>query len=153
MNEYQYRLIGRLLAFIGMLILLFPIFIISVWFLWYDSVYIPQLLEILILAGLVLLGLIVASSGVIIHRRFREIGPFLTKDGEPIHSGNVWKKGTEPGLFLTSCERVVSIYQDSRETAHVGYRTVIAKRATCSDCNLRKGRAILDSVPYGRGGA
>ena len=83
-------------------------------------------------------------------RRFRKTKPFLAKDGEPIHSGKNWKKQSESGLFLTSCGRVVSINQESRATAHVGYRLVTAERATCKECNIREGKAVMDRVAHGR---
>jgi hypothetical protein len=133
-----------------MVILLFPIGFISYWTGYPGAPIIPQLSDILMLCGLTLLGFIVIYSGVIIYRMFREMRPFLAKGGEPIHSASVWKKGIESGLFLTSCERVVSINQASRATAHVGYRLVPAERATCSECNLREGKAILDRVAHER---
>lgn len=82
-------------------------------------------------------------------RRFRNTKPYLTKDGESIHSGKPWKKQSESGLFLISCGRVVSINQESKATAHVGYKIVPAKRATCKDCNIRQGKAVLDRVRHG----
>jgi len=150
MKKVLFRLIGWVLVFIGMTILLFPLAIISYWIGNPGDMINPQPSEIFILTGFPLLGFIVIYSGVIIYRRFRETRPFLAKGGEPIHSAIVWKKGTESGLFLTSCERVVSINQASRATAHIGYRLVPAERATCSDCNLREGRAILDKIAHDR---
>ena len=150
MNKNHYRFIGKVLAIIGMIILfLFPIVILMNWTYPGGSI-VPQPSDILILAGFMLFGFILTSSGMIIHRRFKGMQPFLAKGGEPIHSVTVWKKGSESGLFLTSCERVVSINQDSRATAHVGYRLVPAKRATCSECTLREGKAALDSFAHGR---
>jgi hypothetical protein len=152
MIEGIYRLLGKALAVIGALILFFPIFILIYWFGENPGGYIPQLFDFAILAGFAILGIITAYSGLKIYGRFRETGPFLAKDGEPIHSGKIWKKGTESGLFLTSCGRVVSTNQESRETGHVGYRIVPAKQATCSDCTLSEGKAVLDSVAHSRDG-
>ena len=145
MNEYQYRLIGKVLSFFGIIILLFPIIAFFSWIQWSGfPAAIPDPSNILIIALFLLFGFIIAFYGATIQSKFREIRPFLTRDGEPIHSGKIWKKESESGLFLTSCECVVSINQESRETANVGYRIVSAKRATCSDCIRREGRAILD---------
>ncbi|TFH07204.1 MAG: hypothetical protein E4H14_09010 [Candidatus Thorarchaeota archaeon] len=152
MIQGVYRLFGTALAVIGAFILFFPIFILIYWFGENLGGYIPQLFDFTILAGFAILGIITAYSGLKIYGRFREIGPFLAKDGEPIHSGKIWKKGTESGLFLTSCGFMVSINQESKETGHVGYRIVPAKQATCSDCILREGKAILDSVAHSKDG-
>ena len=142
MNEVHYRIIGWALTLIGIAILLSPIFFI---------VIAPQLLLILvdtvfISIGFYFLGLTVTCSGMIILRRFRKVQLFLTKGGEPIHSAEVWKKGTESGMYLTSCGRVVSINQSSEGTAHVGYKLATAQRTTCRDCSLREGRAIIRSA-------
>jgi hypothetical protein len=75
---------------------------------------------------------------------------YLTKPDEPIHFGKPWRSESEPGLFLTSCELVVSINDASEETTHIGYRLIAAKHATCSDCIKREGRDILESVQYHR---
>jgi hypothetical protein len=148
MKARLYRIIGKGLAIIGIPTLLISIYgVIAA--VSYTGEYGPLPSDILILPVFVLLGISMTCSGVIILRRFREVVPFLAKAGEPIHSGSIWKKGSESGLFLTSCERVVSINQESRATAHVGYRIVSAERATCSDCVLREGRAILDRVEHG----
>jgi hypothetical protein len=135
MNEYHYRLVGKALTYIGMMILLSPFF-----------PFLPSYVvsDILTYTGFLFLGFIMACSGVIIHRRFREMMPFLTKSGESIHSGKTWKKGSESGLFLTSCERVVSINPESRETTDVGYRLVSAEGSTCRGCNMRAGRILLE---------
>jgi len=146
----KYSLLGRGIAFIGVVIFLFPIAVITYWIGGNPEGYILQPFDIPILAVFGILGLILAYSGAIIHRRFAVIGPFLTKDGELIHSGKAWTKGTESGLFLTSCGRVVSINQTSRETAHIGYRVVTASYVTCNDCNLKEGGAIMDTVRHGR---
>ncbi|MGY5881519.1 MAG: hypothetical protein RTV31_14805 [Candidatus Thorarchaeota archaeon] len=146
----RYSLVGRGLAFIGVVIFLFPIVVLSYWIGGNPGEYILQPFDIPILAGFGILGLVMAYSGLIINRRFAVIGPFLTKDGESIHSGKVWTKSSESGLFLTSCRRMVSTNQTSRETAHIGYRVVTASHATCNDCNLREGGAIMDTVRHGR---
>lgn len=78
-------------------------------------------------------------------RTFKEMRPYLAKAGEPIHSGRTWKKESESGLFLTSCERVVSTNLESRETVEVGYRLVSTEGPTCRDCSIRAGRVILES--------
>ena len=132
MNEYLYRLIGRLLVYIGIIILLLP--------------FIALYSTILIFSSCLLFGFIITFSGATILSKFRETKPFLTKSGEMIHSGRVWNKGSESGLYLTSCERVVSINQESEETAHVGYRLVAAKRATCRDCILSEVKTIMDKT-------
>jgi len=155
MIEEVYRLLGKALGVIGAFIVFSPIFLLIYWFGFlpssgYSSGYIPQLFEVVMLAWFVILGIIIAYSGMIINKRFPNIEPFLTKDGAPIHSGWVWKKGSESGLFLTSCGIVLSINQESRATAHVGYRIVGAKRATCSDCILEEGRIILDAQAHKR---
>jgi len=146
----KYCLVGRGIAFIGVAIFLFPIAVLTYWIGGNPGEYILQPFDIPILAAFGILGLIMICSGLIINRRFLVIGPFLTKDGEPIHSGKIWMKGTESGLFLTSCGCVVSINQTSRETAHTGYRVVTASHVTCNDCSLREGGAIMDTVRHGR---
>lgn len=149
MSDYHYRIMGKVLAFIGMITFLFSISGLTYWVGQTDAIF-TNLSTILILTGITLLGFTVACSGVIIYNRFREMKPHLSKGGEPIHSGEIWKKGTESGLFLTTCGLVVSINQESRETAHVGYRITSTQRTTCSDCVLREGRVILDAVSYRR---
>ena len=142
MREHLYSLLGKVLAFVGVIIVLFPILIF--WIIWNNEDYL-QLLAILMFIEIASLGIGITTIGVVIHKRFRETEPFLAKEGEPIHSGRVWMKKAESGLFLTSCGLVVSINQESGETAYVGYRLVPAKRATCIDCTQRKGREILDA--------
>ncbi|TFG29105.1 hypothetical protein EU528_10195 [Candidatus Thorarchaeota archaeon] len=93
-----------------------------------------------------ILGLIMVGSGLIINRKFRERESFLTKGGGPIHSARIWKKGNEQGLYLTTCEIIVSINQESKATGNVGYSIVPAKHVTCSECNIKTGKAILDAV-------
>lgn len=94
--------------------------------------------------GIFLIGIVVAYSGLFILRTYAVTTPFLTKDGEPIHSAKQWSRGSEPGLFLTSCGLVVSINQESAETAHVGYRIIKSTGATHRECVEREGKEILD---------
>jgi len=153
MIEGVYRLFGKALGVIGAFILFFFIFMLIYWFGFPatpSSRYIPQLFDFIMLAWFAILGIIIAYGGMIINKRFPKIEPFLTKDGAPIHSGRVWKKGSESGLFLTSCGIVLSINQTSRRTSHVGYRLVGAKYATCSDCILGEGKVILDAQVHKR---
>lgn len=114
--------------------------------------YIPELFEeyIIILAGFAIIGFAMILGGGNIQRRFGEREPFLANNGGPIHSGRAWKKGTEAGLFQTSCGLVVSTNHESGVTTHVGYRIVPAKRVTCEDCAQRRGRAILDASSFRR---
>jgi hypothetical protein len=100
----------------------------------------------LVFVGFLPLGLILTCSGAIIRGRFSEKNPFLTKDGEPIHSGKPWYKGSESGLYLTSCGLVVSVNEESEDTAHVGFRIVPAKHATHRDCIVQDGGEVLDGV-------
>ena len=146
MNEGHYRLIGTVLTCIGVIVFLTPISAFITGIANPNGPFFPPLSVIPILTGFILLGFIMTYGGVNILRRFRKVRPFLTKGGEPIHLAEVWKKGTELGLYLTSCGKVVSINQVSKGTAHVGYRIVTTKDTTCRDCSLREGRAILDSV-------
>ncbi|TFH09704.1 MAG: hypothetical protein E4H14_03925 [Candidatus Thorarchaeota archaeon] len=152
MTEGVYRVLGKLLAVIGVFILFFPIILLIYWVVGNPGGYFLQLFDIAILTGFTMLGIITTHSGIKIYKKFREIGPFLAKNGDPIHSGKIWKKGAESGLFLTSCGRVVSTNQESKETGHVGYRIVPAKQATCSDCVIGEGKAILDSIALNRDG-
>ncbi len=99
------------------------------------------------------LGIILTSVGVIIRRRYREGIVYLIKDGESIHSGYPWYKGTEPGLYLTSCGLLVSINQESIDTAHVGYKIVSTNRATHKECVQNEGKAIIDGVALRSDGA
>ncbi len=139
MNEYHFRLIGKALAFTGTVILISPILMphLTSWSA-HPSIY--RIYDVFLL-----LGIICACSGVIILRTFKEMRPYLVKAGEPIHSGRAWKKESESGLFLTSCERVVSTNLESRETLDVGYRLVSAEGPTCRDCSMRAGRVLLES--------
>ena len=143
MRRYFYSLFAKILAFIGAVVLFVPILFYL--FAWSMSGYVPQLFDILILAGSTIFGFTIILGGGIIQRRLGEVEPFLANNGGPIHSGRVWKKGTESGLFQTWCGLLVSTNHESGATTHVGYRIVPAKRATCKDCAQRKGREILDA--------
>ncbi len=148
MIEYLLRLIGKGLVISGMAILLFSIpalgYSIILPF-WITGEYGPSIADILHFMVFFLIGIIVTYSGVNILRRFEEKTLFLTRDGESIHSGRAWKKESESGLFLTSCERVVSTNLESRETVDVGYRLVSAEGLTCRDCSMKAGRILLES--------
>ncbi|MFX1483894.1 MAG: hypothetical protein ACFFCP_11995 [Promethearchaeota archaeon] len=96
------------------------------------------------------LGFMLTLGGEIIRIKFREIILFLTKDGESIHSGRPWYKGSESGLFLTSCGLVVSINEESDATAHVGYTIIQSEHATHRDCAVNEGKAVLDKYAHGR---
>ncbi len=149
MREYFYSLIAKILAFIGGTIFFVPI--LFYFFGWTMVGYIPDDLfeeHIIILAGCAVLGFAMILGGGNIQRRFGVRESFLANNGGPIHSGRVWKKGTESGLYQTSCGLVVSASHDSAATAHVGYRIVLAERTTCKDCAQREGRVILDANVY-----
>ncbi len=145
MCAYRGGSFGKVLFWIGVLIVLVPILFLLFWFGGSPREYILQLSDYIVLAWFLVLGLITSIGGFVIHRRFRDIGFFLIKDGEPMHLGEVWMRGNEKGLFVTSCGLMVSINNESEETAYVGYRIVTAKQATCVDCVKRKGREILDA--------
>ena len=147
----KYRSIGEGVAISGLLMVLIPVYFILYWMRLGPVVYASQWSNVISLEIIAILGFFMISIGLIVNRPIREMETFLAKGGGPIHSCKIWKKGTESGLFLTTCELVLSINQESRETGHVGYRIVPAKRATCSDCSKRKGKVILDSVAKRRG--
>ncbi|TET08690.1 MAG: hypothetical protein E3J86_10205 [Candidatus Thorarchaeota archaeon] len=147
MKERIYREYGGLLTVVGLLMLLVHTMIVGYWY--SNPIIISRLYNdprTTIVLGFLPLGIILTCSGVIIRTRFREGNQFLIKDGGLIHSGNPWYEGFESGLFLTSCGLVVSINQESKSTAHVGYRIVSAKRATHTACVVKEGRAVLDMV-------
>jgi hypothetical protein len=151
MRESFYRVGSKAIALVGLVLFFGPILVfLSVWAnvgLTPDPNFIAFLA---FLAGYAFPGFVLTCIGVIIYKRYREIQPFLAKRGGDIHLGTAWKRGTEPGLFLTTCGLVVSINNDSSETAHVGYRIVHATRATCKECILRRGRAILETQTFRR---
>lgn len=143
------RLIGKGLVIVGFpLLLLLSYAVFSV--LTYTGEYGPLPYEVSLLPPFILLGISMSGIGVILLKRFEERMPFLAKDGGPIHSGKPWKKGSESGLYLTSCGLVVSINKESEETAHVGYMIVPAKRATHRECVEKEGGAILEKHAHGR---
>ncbi|MFW9908961.1 MAG: hypothetical protein ACFFEF_10330 [Candidatus Thorarchaeota archaeon] len=140
MDENFYSLIGGLLVFAGVLFFLIPV---SARILLTGSLYIPSPIPFLVGLGFILAGLGL-KFGLGLKVRLTQV--FLTKEDEPIHSARGWSKGIERDLYLTSCGRVVSINQDSKGTAHVGYGIVAAKRANCRNCCLKEGRKIMDSA-------
>ncbi|MHA1906808.1 MAG: hypothetical protein ACW98Y_05915 [Candidatus Thorarchaeota archaeon] len=146
MSEGYYYQIGKALACIGAMLFLIPVVAFIIGITNPEGPFLPPPSIIPSLTVFIILGLTMIYSGVKILRRFRKMQPFVTKGGEPIHMAEVWKKGTELGLYLTSCGKVVSINQSSEGTAHVGYRLVTTKDTICSACSIKQGRAILDSV-------
>lgn len=144
MNKMRYHLIAEIMAYFGTILFLIPLSAIII------GMAHPYLVVNLspsigpILSGSILLGFIMACVGGSILRGVGKVQLFVTKGGEPIHLAEVWKKGTESGLYLTSCGRVVSINQTSEATAHFGYRIVTAQRTTCRNCSMREGGAIMD---------
>jgi len=146
LKERNTRLLGRTLICIGVLICLIPVSAVIIEFVNFNGAFFQLSSNVRNLIGFIFPGFIVASVGVIVLRGFGKAGIFVTKGGEFIHSAKVWKKGTESGLYLTSCGLVVSINQASEGTAHVGYRIATARGATCRDCRSRDGRIILDSA-------
>ena len=151
MKGHTYRYYGILLVYIGVIMLLTHTIIVM--FLYRNPITFSRLFFTpfgFIIRGFLPLGLILTCSGVIIRNRFSEGNSFLTKDGEPIHLAKPWYQGPESGLFLTFCGLVVSINQESRATAHVGYKIVSANNATHKECIQNEGRAILESVTHGR---
>jgi hypothetical protein len=100
--------------------------------------------------GSFLFGITITYSGMKILGSIEERTPFFTKVGELIHSGETWKRGSELGLYATSCGLVVSTNKESRETAHVGYRIVYANQATCRDCIVVEGKIAMGGSPLRR---
>ncbi|MHA1943885.1 MAG: hypothetical protein ACW96M_05755 [Candidatus Thorarchaeota archaeon] len=151
MKERIYREYGSLLTVVGLTMLLIHTLIFTFSFI--PPIRFPSPFtdpRAAIVFGFLPLGIILTCSGVIIRRRFGGGILFLIKDGEPIHSGKPWYEGFDSGLFLTSCGLVVSIDQESRDTAHVGYKIVAANRATHKECVQNEGRAVLENVSHGR---
>lgn len=143
MKERHFRLIGKIMILIGTMLLFFPLllvflpsYIVHYWF--------SQTPGFLLYSEFLFIGINLILGGAFFQLIFEEKMPFLTKTGEPIHSAKLWTKGLESGLFLTQCERVVSINPESNATAHAGYRLVTAKRPTCSDCRISEGRVLLE---------
>lgn len=143
MKTHLFRLIAKGLIIIGLPLFLFHSYAVFR-VVTYTGEYGPLPSDVVLLPVFLLLDFSIISIGVIILRRYLESLPFLTRDGEPIHSGKSWKKGSEQGLFLTSCGLVVSINQESGSTTHVGYKIITAKRATHRECILKEGGEVLD---------
>ncbi|MFW9925602.1 MAG: hypothetical protein ACFFDM_02425 [Candidatus Thorarchaeota archaeon] len=106
--------------------------------------------DIAALPMFILLDVGMIIIGMILLRRYPEERLFFTKDGEPIHSGKLWNQGSESGLYQTSCGLVLSINQESSETAHVGYKIVKSKGATHGECATKEGREVLEKHAHGR---
>ncbi|MHA1943886.1 MAG: hypothetical protein ACW96M_05760 [Candidatus Thorarchaeota archaeon] len=143
------RLIGKGLIIIGIPLLLLMSY--GLYFAFtYSGEYGPlppsYYSDIAALPVFILLDIGMIIIGMILLKRYQEERLLFIKDGEPIHSGKPWNQGSESGLYMTSCGLVLSINQESRATAHVGYKIVPANRATHKECVQNEGRAILDSV-------
>ncbi len=155
MYQRFFRLVGKILASIGVILLLFPIVVGLFWFAYMNDPYNPPYMYIppegiFTMIGIFSVGFILTSAGMVVLRRYRKVRPFFIKGGGPIHSADAWKKGSESGLFLTSCGFVLSINEESNATAHIGYRIINAERATCRDCALAEGSGILERASHGR---
>ena len=145
-----YRLFGKILMLIGIVLFLFPLSAFSYWIGHPDGIIIPSPTEIAILSLNPAFGFILFYCGYLIHTRFREVPLFLIDQNGLIHSAFEWKKGFETDLYCTLCELVVSTSQTSQETVHVGYKIAIAEAATCKDCCSKKGGAILEAMVHNR---
>jgi hypothetical protein len=148
MRDSFYRVGSKTIALVGLVLFFGPILAFSSQ--WANGGLTLDLNSVVLLAAFAFPGFVLFSIGSITYKKHRTIQPFLAKKGGDIHSGTAWKRGTEPGLFLTTCGLVVSINNDSSATAHVGYTIVHAKRATCKECVLREGRAILEANAFWR---
>ena len=151
MKWRMYRKYGSLLTVTGLVMLIIYTIIATYWSrdpFTFSRLYLDPRRFIII--GYLPLGLILTCSGLIIRGRFSERNQFLAKDGEPIHSGKPWYKGSESGLYLTSCGLLVSTNQESRATAHAGYRIVPTKHATHRECVVNEGSEVLDKYAHGR---
>jgi len=137
--------IGKLVVWIGVFILFLLVLVLMQWYGYPWNDYVPQVSDFIFLGWLLVIGLVTVFGGFAIHKQYRERELYLSKDGEPIHSVEIWKKGHEQGLFVTSCGLVVSTNDESEETAHVGYRTVTARQPTCIECTQRRGKKVLDA--------
>ncbi len=143
MKEHIYRDYGTLLTYIGVTMILTHILAAI-----YSRIYFDP--GAIVILAFLPLGLILIVVGGIVRIKYSKETLFLTKIGEPIHSGKPWYEGFESGLYLTSCGLVVSINQDSQATAHVGYHIVSAKHATHRECVEKEGGAILEKYAHGR---
>ena len=145
------RLFGKALAIIGTLVFLLCGYG-TYSLLSYTGEYGPLPREVALVPLIALLGLSMIAGGVDLLQRYEEPVLLLAKGGGPIHTGEIWKKGTEAGLYLTLCGRVVSINQKSSSTAHVGYKVAFEGQVTCRDCAISEGRVVLESQAHGRKG-
>ena len=149
MVESVYRIMGIIVSCFGAILILQPIGLFLIWFgevnypINPPTVYIsPYGFSVMFL--LFLYGIAVLYSGLHLLKKSTIANPFVTKDGGPIHSAKPWKRDSESGLFLTSCGLIVSINQESKATAHVGYRLVSSKHATHRACVEQEGRLVLE---------
>jgi hypothetical protein len=151
MKDYLYRFIGKGLVISGVGILLFsiPIIGLSIMFRYSGEIGLTTA-DVFSLMMSFLIGIIITYSGMRILGSIEERIPFFTKVGKPIHSGMTWKRKSEPGLYATSCGLVVSTNQESRDTAHIGYRIVYANQATCRDCIAIEGKMSMGGSPLRR---
>ena len=146
MNKARYHLIGKILAYPGTIIMVIPISAIIIGMVHPYLVVNISPSSVPILIGSILFGFIMTCVGVSILRGVGKVRPLVTKGGEPIHLAEVWDKGTESGLYLTSCGKMVSIKQTSETTTHVGYNLVTSQGGTCRDCSVREGGRIMRSA-------
>ena len=151
MKKSLFRLIGKGLAIIGTLVFLFFSYGAYV-VLSYNGEYDPLPQDVALMPFFAFLGLSMIAMGVFLLRRYEKLVPLLTKGGDLIHSGEIWNRGSESGLYLTLCGRVVSINQESSSTAHVGYKVAFEGQVTCRDCAIIEGRVVLESQAHGRKG-
>ncbi|MHA1926100.1 MAG: hypothetical protein ACXABV_15420 [Candidatus Thorarchaeota archaeon] len=151
MKDYLYRLIGKGLVISGVGLLLFSIPIIGFSIVFrYSGEIGPTTADVFSLMMSFLVGITITYSGVRVLGSIEERIPFFTKVGKPIHSGKTWKRGSESGLYATSCGLVLSTNQESRDTAHIGYRVVYANQATCGDCIAIEGKLAMGGSPLRR---
>ncbi|MCK5266033.1 MAG: hypothetical protein KAR03_10540 [Candidatus Thorarchaeota archaeon] len=147
----RYGSIGEITAIIGLVMFFIPVYFALFWMRFNRVVFASQGPDVIFLEIIAILGLFMIGIGLFVNRPKREREIFLAKGGGPIHSCTNWKKGNESGVYLTTCEIIVSINPDSKATGNVGYKIVPAKEATCSDCSTRKGKVLLYSVAKRKG--
>lgn len=150
MKRYLYRVVGKILMLIGIVLFLFPISVFNYWIEHPEGIILPSLSEIIIQSLYPVFGFFLFYSGYLINIRFREKPLYLIDRKGIIHSAFEWKKGNETGLYCTLCERIASVNQTSQETAYAGYKIAIAKTATCRECCRRKGGVILEAMAHNR---
>ncbi|MDH4212570.1 MAG: hypothetical protein OEV85_01510 [Candidatus Thorarchaeota archaeon] len=149
MKRCIYREYGNLLITIGLALFLTYIIIVSYWLrdpITFSRPSYTNDPRTFVIRSFFPLGLTFTCGGVVIRTMYREGILFLTRADEPIHSGKPWYKGSESGLFITSCGLVVSTNEMSNATAHAGYRIVSVKCATHGDCVVKEGKDVLDSA-------